>query len=84
MANTFVRWTTEGQLLTVVFGLTVAMCLYFWIFVEPVEWPSILNEVLLAVLAAWLTNMGYGMKKNLDRKAESPPIEDTGGRHSAK
>lgn len=69
MAGTFVRWTTEGQLLTVVMAIVFVTWLGFQIFVAPLDRPTILNEVLLAVLGAWSTNLFYGVKKR-DERAE--------------
>lgn len=72
MAGRFQRWTTEGQLLTVVMAITFITCLYFWIFVDAALRPDVLNQVLLAVLGLWGTNLGYGVKARADRdKAEA-------------
>ena len=77
MPSTFTRWTTEGQLLTAVMAATFLTCLYFWIFVDPALRPDVLNQVLLAVLGLWGTNLGYGMKQRNDRdKAEDKAKED--------
>lgn len=77
MASRFQRWTTEGQLLTVVMGFTFLTCLYFWVFVDPALRPDVLNQVLLAVLGLWGTNLGYGVKARADReKEESKAKED--------
>jgi hypothetical protein len=76
VASRFQRWTTEGQLLTVVMGFTFITCLYFWIFVDPSLRPDVLNQVLLAVLGLWGTNLGYGVKAKNDReKAEAAEKE---------
>lgn len=70
MPGTFARWTKEGQLATLVMGVVFITWLGFQIFVAPLERPTILNEVLLAVLGAWVTNLGYGVKKSNDRSAQ--------------
>jgi hypothetical protein len=76
-SSRFQRWTTEGQLLTVVMGATFLTCLYFWIFVDPATRPEVLNQVLLAVLGLWGTNLGYGVKARNDReKSETRAKED--------
>lgn len=73
----FTRWATEGQLLTIVMGFTFMTCLYFWIFVDPTLRPDVLNQVLLAVLGLWGTNLGYGIKAKTDRaKAEEKAEEE--------
>jgi hypothetical protein len=41
--------------------------LCFQIWVPPLERPTILNEVLLAVLGAWITNISYGVQKRNER-----------------
>lgn len=74
----FARWATEGQLLTVVMGVTFAACMYFWIFVDPTLRPDVMNQVLLAVLGLWGTNLGYGVKQKNDRaKDEQKAKEET-------
>lgn len=76
MAGRFQRWTTEGQLLTAVMGVTFVTCLYFWIFVEPELRPDVLNQVLLAVLGAWVTNLGYGVKARADREKQEHKAQE--------
>lgn len=76
MASRFQRWTMEGQLLTVVMGITFATCLYFWIFVDPELRPDVLNQVLLAVLGAWVTNLGYGVKARADRDKDEAKTKE--------
>lgn len=76
-SSRFQRWTTEGQLLTVVMAFTFLTCLYFWIFVDPALRPDVLNQVLLAVLGLWGTNLGYGVKAKADReKSEAKAKEE--------
>jgi hypothetical protein len=73
----FARWVTEGQLLTLVMTITFMTCLYFWIFVDPALRPDVMNQVLLAVLGLWGTNLGYGVtQKNARAKEEAKAKEE--------
>lgn len=82
MPSTFTRWATEGQLLTVVMGITFLASMYFWIFVDPELRPDVMNQVLLAVLGLWGTNLGYGVKAKNDRaKGEQKAKEEEAFQH---
>lgn len=98
MASTFSRWTMEGQLATLVMGIVFVTWLAFQIWVPALERPTILNEVLLAVLGAWITNLSYGVTKRnerigeekeqaeearVDQKVQEALAERQGGRHRA-
>jgi hypothetical protein len=78
MAGRFQRWTTEGQLLTLVMAVTFLACMYFWVFVEPQLRPDVMNQVLLAVLGLWGTNLGYGVKSRADREKAEAKFKEEG------
>jgi hypothetical protein len=76
MPDRFVRWSTEGQLATLVMAIFFVTWLGFQIFVGPLDRPTVLNEALLMCLGAWITNVGYGIKKRDDRKETAQADED--------
>ena len=75
--STFQRWVTEGQLLTIVFGVVFFTWLGMTIWLDPVDRPGEMNTVLLAVMGAWITNITYGFKERASReKAEEKKKAD--------
>lgn len=55
----FQQWARDGRLATVALIVVFLTWLAFQFFVEPIDRPSLLDQMLWTIMGGWLTNIAF-------------------------
>jgi len=75
--TTFAQWAKDGRLATVALVIVFVTWVIFQIFVDPIERPSFLDQMLWTLMGGWLTNIALAIGGNGKNKSDK---EDANGR----
>lgn len=64
MADSFQQWARDGRLATVALVVVFLTWLAFQIFVDAINRPSFLDQLLWTLMGGWLTNIALAQGKS--------------------
>jgi membrane-associated PAP2 superfamily phosphatase len=67
----FAQWAKDGRLATMALVVVFVTWVLFQIFVEPLERPSFLDQMLWTIMGGWLTNIALAVGSGVNGKDKS-------------
>lgn len=64
MSDSFQKWARDGRLATVALVVVFLTWLAFQFFVEAIDRPSFLDQMLWTIMGGWLTNIALAPRNN--------------------
>lgn len=64
MPDSFQQWARDGRLATIALVVVFITWLCFQAFVDPLNRPGLLDQMLWTLLGGWLTNIAFALSNN--------------------